>query len=299
MRHSQVLSASVYWLIAAISVFWGCNWPIMKIVLREFPPLTFRAWCLGVSAIVLFGMAHLLRLKMAVPRAQWGRLLLIALFNLAVWNILAIYAIGMMDSGRAAIIGYTMPVWAMLLGFWLLREPVTRRKLAGLALGCLGMLLLLGGEIAAVGRAPLGAMLMLGAALAWAVGIIMIRRWPLDLPLLSFSAWQMAIAFPLLFAGALIFEPDAPSPLALGQAPLAGLLYNIAFAFVFCNWAWMRIATTAPVSVSSLSTLLVPVIGVFSSMVILGERPGWTDFAALLLVISALATVLVAGRTRG
>lgn len=297
MAQTHVLPPSVYGLIAAISIFWGCNWPIMKIVLREFPPLTFRAWCLGVSAVVLFAMARLGRLELAVPRAQWGRLALISLFNLAVWNILAIYAIGMMDSGRAAIVGYTMPIWAMLLGFGLLGEPVTRRKLLGLTLGCLGMVLLLGGEIAAVGRAPLGAVLMLGAALAWAVGIIMIRRWPLELPLLSFSAWQMAIAFPLLLGGALVLEPGAPSPLQLGFAPLAGLLYNIVFAFVFCNWAWMRIATAAPVSVSSLSTLLVPVIGVFSSMLMLGERPAWSDFTALALVVAALATVLVGGRS--
>ena len=90
MAPTHVLPPSVYGLIAAISIFWGCNWPIMKIVLREFPPLTFRAWCLGVSAVVLFAMARLGRLELAVPRAQWGRLALISLFNLAVWNILAI-----------------------------------------------------------------------------------------------------------------------------------------------------------------------------------------------------------------
>ena len=296
MHSSTVLPRSVYWLIAAISLFWGLNWPVMKIVLGEMPPLNFRAWCLGVAAIVLFALARVSGQRLSVPRKQWRALALIAFFNLAAWNVLAVFAIPMMDSGRAAILGYSMPLWAMILGFWWLKEPVTRRRLVGLALGFSGVLMLLGGEITAVGRAPLGAALMIAAAIGWAVGIVMIRRWPIDLPLLAFSAWQMAISFPLLLLGALIFEPGSPSPLELSTWPLAGLVYNILLPFIFCNWAWMRIATTAPVTVSSLSTLLVPVIGVFSGMLLLDERPGWNDYVALVLVCAALATVLFPAR---
>lgn len=294
--HSHVLPRSVFGLIAALSLVWGANWAVMKIVLAEMPPLQFRSWCLGLAAMGLFAMARSNGLSWRVPRGAWGRLFLISVFNLGAWNVLAVYGLRLMDSGRAAILAYTMPVWAMLLGFWLMKEPVTRRKLLGLVLGFAGMLLLLGGELTAVGRAPLGALLMLGAAVIWAVGIVMIRRWPLGMPLISFSAWQMTLSFPLLLAGAVVFERDFLSPLELSFWPLMGLIYNVFFAFIFGNWAWMKIATIAPVSVSSLSTLMVPVVGVFSGVLILGERPGWNDYAALVLVCASLATVLLPSR---
>ncbi len=289
---TTVLPNSVFGLLAALSLFWGFNWPVMKIVLSEMAPLHFRAWCLGMSAIGLFALARYNGFQVRVPRHEWRPLVLIAIFNQAAWNILAVHSIEMMDSGRAAILGYTMPIWGMLLGFWVLKEQVTRRKLFGLALGVAGILLLLAGEINAVGRSPLGAMLMVLAAMSWAVGLVMIKRWPLGLPLISFSAWQMAIAFVPIWLGAVLIESGSFSLLTLSFWPLSGVIYNVIFPFIFCNWAWMKIVTLAPMGVSSLSTLMVPVIGVFSGMLVLGERPGWNDYAALLLVCASLGTVL-------
>ena len=68
------------------------------------------------------------------------------------------------------------------------------------------------------------------------------------------------------------------------------------FVFIFCYWAWFKIATSAPPSVSSLSTLMIPVVGVFSGVLVLGESPHWQEYAALVLVIAALATVLIGPR---
>lgn len=291
-RQTPTLPPAAVGLVAALSLAWGFNWPVMKLVLAEMPPMYFRSWCLGLGAAGLFALAWAQRLAIRVPDGRWGALAVISMFNLAAWNVLAVYGVGMMESGRAAILAYTMPLWAIVLGVWLLKEKLTPRKLAGLILGLSGMLLLLEGQIGVVGRAPLGAALMIGAALVWAVGIVMIRRWPIGLPLVSFSAWQMAISCPPLLLGAMLFE-QGPFPWEMSVWPLAGLVYNIFFAFIFGNWAWMKIVTIAPVSVSSLSTLLIPVIGVFSGVFVLDEQPGWNDYAALLLVCAALATVLL------
>jgi len=71
------------------------------------------------------------------------------------------------------------------------------------------------------------------------------------------------------------------------------VLYNLLVAFLFCYWAWTRIAIVAPVGVSSLSVMMIPVVGVFSGMLVLGETPRWQDYVALFLVVGALATVLL------
>jgi hypothetical protein len=66
--------------------------------------------------------------------------------------------------------------------------------------------------------------------------------------------------------------------------------------FVFGFWAWTKIALVAPVGVSSLTVMLTPVVGVFSGMLLLGERPHWPDYTALSLVVASLCTVLLPSR---
>jgi drug/metabolite transporter (DMT)-like permease len=77
----------------------------------------------------------------------------------------------------------------------------------------------------------------------------------------------------------------------------AGAFYNIVVAFIFSYWAWTKIAIQAPVGVSSLAVMMVPVIGVFSSALVFREMPRWPDYVALLLVVGSLATVMLPPRS--
>ena len=116
--------------------------------------------------------------RLVLPTGQWGRLWLLALLNITSWNMLVAFGVGMIPSGRAAILAYTMPVWAVPLSVWLLGERITRRKLLGLALGMGGLALLLGEAFVSLGAAPLGSLLVLGAALSWALGTVLQKRYP-------------------------------------------------------------------------------------------------------------------------
>ncbi len=280
-------------LLVTLTLGWGLNWPIMKVALSEMEPMRFRTLCLLCGAAGLFTIARVSGLATRVPRQEWPRLCAIALVNMTGWNIPAVYGIRLMASGRAAILGYTMPLWGVMLSTWLLREPFTRRRALGTALGFSGLLLLLGEEVRAVGRSPLGAALMVTAAFFWALGTILMKRWPVSLPTSSFTAWQMLIGVVPIATLALIIEHGTFNPFALSVWPMLGTLYNMFVAFNFCYWAWMRIALLAPVGVSSLAIMMTPVIGVFSGMLLLGETPSWQDYAALALVVASLATVLL------
>src|SRR5258706_507943 len=284
---------SIMALVVLLALGWGINWPIMKVVMAEMPPLHFRVLCLAVGAAVLFAIARANRLPIRVPPGAWPRLIVITLFNVAAWNVLAVYGVTFMESGRAAILAYTFPVWGVLLGVWVLREPVTGRRLVGVVLGVLGMLVLLGDEIQAVGRSPTGALLLIASAISWAVSTAIMKRWPVDLPTTSFTGWQMLLALAPVLSGALLFEDGSFSPLALSTWPFWGLVYNALVSSIFCNWAWIKIATHAPISVVDQSTLMIPIVGVFSGMLLLGEHPQWSDLVALVLVVAALAVVLL------
>jgi drug/metabolite transporter (DMT)-like permease len=290
------LPRSLWALLALLTLAWGLNWPMMKMTLAEMPVWTFRALCCIGGSLGLFAIALASRLPILMSREQVPRVLVTSLFNIALWNVLIGYGLTMLPSGRSAILAYTMPLWTVLLSAYILDEPLTARRIVGLVLGMAGLALLLGAELAALHAAPIGALLVLGAALSWAIGTVLIKRYPTDLPTTSFVAWQLALGGLPVVIGALVMDWGDWRPLSL--KPTIGLLYNIFVAFIFCHWAWFKIAISAPAGVASLSTLFIPVVGVFSGMLLLGEQPDWHEYAAMLLIILALATVLVPPRSR-
>ena len=296
MRDSHGFPPRLLGLLIALTLGWGFNWPMMKIALSEMAPMHFRTWCLATGAIGLFAIARANGLAMRIPQGQFARLLAISLVNMTCWNVFAIYGVPLLSSGRAAILGYTMPVWSVPLSIWLLKEPISGRRVLGMVLGFVGMLALLGSELQAVGRSPLGALLLVCAAFSWALGTVMIKRWPVALPGTSFTAWQMLLGGVPIFAIALFIEPGNFSLLALSAWPLAAVLYNMVVAFILCFWAWMTIARNASVGAVSIAVLMTPVVGVFSGMLLLGEQPRWLDYLALVLVVLSIATVLLPAR---
>jgi len=121
----------------------------MKVALSDVSPWVFRTLCLGLGSAVLFAVLRAGGQSLAVPKGQRLRLALLAFFNITCWNLLVAFGMTMIPSGRAAILAYMMPAWAIPVSVWLLGERLTGAKIAGLALGMVGLALLLGEAIAA------------------------------------------------------------------------------------------------------------------------------------------------------
>ena len=284
------LPARLWWVLAALTVVWGFNWTAMKVAISEIPPFTFRTFCLGLGSGILFAFLRGSRQSLAIPREHWPRMALIALFTITCWNLLVVFGLQHSPSGRAAILAYTMPVWGIPLSVLVLRERMTAAKLLGLALGLGGMLLLLWDELERLKSAPLGSLLILGASFTWAIGTVLQKKFPVRAPLPAYTAWLMLIGGLPIYLGMLLFE-DLGAIRKIGLWPALGLAYNVLFAFAWGHWAWMKLVTSVSVTVFSLSMLVIPVVGVFSGMLFLGERPTWVEYVALVLVIGSLATV--------
>jgi len=296
VRDSQRFPPHLIGLLVALTLGWGFNWPVMKIALTEMPPMHFRTWCFAAGAVGLFAIARAKGFTMRIPEGQFGRLLAIALVNMTCVNVFVVYGLPLLSSGRAAILAYTMPVWSVPLSVWLLKEPVSGRRVVGMALGFAGMLALLGSELQAVERSPLGALLLTGTAFSWALGTVMIKRWPVNLPATSFTAWQMSLGGLPIAAFALLIEPGSFDLRELSAGPLLATLYNMFVTFIICFWAWMTIARNASVGTASIAVLMTPVVGVFSGMLLLGEQTRWLDYLALVLVVMSIGTVMLPAR---
>ena len=282
-------------LLALVTLGWGLAWPVIKLVLAEVPPLTFRGICLVGAGAGVLAVARLGGLSLHVPARYWGRLLALSACNIVGWNLFVVYGIGLLPSGRAALLGYTMPLWSAVLSVWLLDERLTARRAASLLLGMGGVAVLLGADVAGMAKAANGVALMLGAAVSWALGVVLLKRFALPVATAPLTGWMMLAGGAPIACAALVLEHDRWHPVT-GVAVL-GLLYSVLIAFMFCYWAWNRVVLMVPVAVSSVSALATPVVGVLSGMAVLGEPLTWQEVAAGACIVGAIA--LAVRRDRG
>ncbi len=279
-------------LLIFLSIFWGTNWPMMKIGLREIPVWTFRTLCLLVGGFGVLCIAKVNDLKLTIPRSEFWPLILVSLLNVTGWHLCSAYGLIYMDAGRAVIIGYTMPVWASILSVFILGERLTLARLIGLLLGITGLLILIGPDLKALGSAPLGTLFMLGAAVTWAGGTVLLKYFRWTMPITVLTGWQLILGGTPVIIGAFILEPTTVLlHVSLKVALVTG--YVILIGNILCFWAWIKVVNLFSASVASIGTLAIPVIGVLSSAVVLGEPVGVGEMAALILVVIALSVVLI------
>ena len=290
--HATV-SARVLLPVVGLALIWGINWPILKMGVAEIAPLTFRAVTLPFAGLGLLAIAALRGDPLAIPRRELGRVLLLALFNVTGWNALVLFGVQHIAAGRSSILAFTMPLWSTLLSLVLVHEPLSRRKAAGVALGMVGMAILLGDDIRNVERSPLAALFIIGAAVSWAMGIVLLRKWQPPMPQTALTGWLMLLGWiPIALAAPLSASAGLAAPSA--RAWFA-ILYNIFLAGTVAHWAWFTLARTLPVVISSMSSLPVPIVGVFAGMLLLGERPGAAEWLALGFVLAGMFAVLWPG----
>lgn len=281
-----------YLLILGMTIFWGVSWPIMKIALVEIPPWTFRTISLVCGGIGIMVLAKLSGLSLSVPRKEWLPLLIVSLFNITGWHLGSAHGISLMMAGRAVIIGFTMPLWATIISYYVLGEKIRRQKVVALLLGLTGLGILLTPQLAAIGDKPTGAIFMLIAAVSWGTGTVLIKHFKWSIPTLVLTGWQLSIGSLPVILGTFYFEP-LPIMSQLSVKALLSMAYVIVFPMLFCHWAWFSVVKIFPASVAAISTMAIPIIGVLASSVLIGEQIGILETAALALITSAVGIILL------
>ncbi|MCG6657237.1 DMT family transporter [Halomonas campisalis] len=284
-------------LIAAIGLFWGGNWPAVRFALMDLPPFSLRAIGFTSGALVLLGWAWVRRLPLRVSRQEWPWLAVAGVFTILGFNIGTAFAQLNMPTSQAAIIAFTMPCWALLMAIGLLGERVTGRQWLGLGLGQAGLLLLLGPAAMAAGLDGLvGPLFVLGAALSWAFGTVLIkRRGAWESHPVVITGWQFALcAIPMVLLAIGLESPPAPSH---WQATTwLGLGYHLIFAICLAQMLWFRNVNRLTIGQSTISTLIIPVVGVISAALLLGEPLSLRVLVALAFTLSAVGIVMTQRR---
>ena len=292
MKPSRNLPPMGFILLAAITLFWGINWPIMKTALTEIPPWTFRLLCLVIGGTGLLLLVKVRGLSLAIPKKELKPLFLVSLLNITGWHLFSAHGLLYINAGRASIIAFTMPVWAAILSPFILKERFTKARLLGLALGISGLAILIGPDLKVFGSAPVGAFFMLAAAVSWAAGTVSIKYYHWTMPIALLTAWQLLLGGIPIVIGALVLEPVTVIFNISWQVTFA-LAFILLFPIIFCQWAWFKVVDIFPATLAALGTLLIPIVGVFSSALLLGEPIGFQELASLTLIVIALAIVMI------
>ena len=276
------------WRIWAAALFWGLNWPVIKVLLTGAGPWTLRAAGLTGGALLLMAAAVASGQSLAVPRRHWGALAIAAMLNVTAFNLLSVFAQMSMTASRAAILTYTMPLWSVVFARIVLGEPIDGLRAAGLALGAAGIALLAVPfwDVVQAGGVPIGLVYVLAAAIAWAAGTVYIKRAKPEGAPLALTAWQFAIGAVTVAAGMAVMETprlELERPIILGA-----FVYNIIFPQALAYALWFGLMARVPASTAALGTLLVPVFAVLSSAAWLGERLGLLDLIGFGLILAGV-----------
>ena len=261
----------------------GVAWPLTRYAVLEGAGPAWFAWgratLSGCSAVLVLGMTGRLR----VPgRRDVPALLALGLLQLAAFFGLAHAAVAFVPAGRTAILANAALIPLVPLSVLVLKERISARRWAAAGLGLLGVLVLVSPWSIdwSVGPVVLGHGLLLGAATCWAAAIVVVRRFPPDMSMLTLLPWSFGLASIALLPTALIHAAGHWTGGAVAALVGIGLL-----AGPVGTWCVMQAQRDLPVVICSIGFLLTPALGVILSTVWLHEALSWDILLGAALIL--------------
>ena len=266
-------------LLALLVLIWGVNWVIAKMSLAYISPIWVTALRLLPACVLFFGLCLFTgRLKVPV-RADLPVVFSIGLLHMVGFSVLVSIGIQYMSAGKSIVLAYTTPLWVLPAAWFFLGEKLTPRKLTGLVVGMLGLVLLLQpGELDWSDRDVLiGHGFVLLAALFWAGSIVYGRAHKWVTPPFALLPWQMLVGGLTQLVLALVIEG----------------LPQIKWSVEFVLLVGFNCLLDLPASAVSMGLLGVPVVGLVCSSLVLDETLG----VALLIAAALIIFGIILGTT--
>ena len=280
--------------VAVIGLFWGLNWPAVKYLLTEVPPFTIRAAALSLAAVVLAGIAKAGGQRLLPPTREIPWMALTGLLTIFGFNVLVVLGQVLTETSKAAIIAYLMPALTAVFAALFLRERLSAYRVMALLVGMSGIAVLAFENLGALIAEPLGPMIMLGSATVWALGTVAMKAGSFTLAPLPLTVWFLGLSGLACWPFVHAFDSWHGIP---STPVLLVWLWHALLPMVLCYALWTRLVGSLPASVAAIATLLAPVVGVSSSMILLGDPVTWQKIVALALILTSIClTFLRFGR---
>jgi len=284
--------------LATLALIWGYNWVVMKLGLEYAPPFVFVTLRNGLAAAVLFVVLVVLRRPLRPPR-PYGLVALLGLLQTTGFLGFTFWALETGGAGKTAVLAYTMPFWILLMAWPILGERLAGLQWVSVGLAATGLVLVLSPWVL---DGITSSVLAVAAGFSWGASAIVAKRihGRARVDLLSLTTWQMLIGTVPL---GLISLTELGEPIVWAPDFIWALAFNVILANSIAWILWLWILRVLPAGIAGLGTLAVPVFGLLSAMLQLGERPTICEAVGMGLIVVALALLSVAtirlGRAQG
>jgi drug/metabolite transporter (DMT)-like permease len=283
-------------LFAVVVVMWGSNWAVTKTLVLSVSPLWATAIRSAIATVALLVLL-LARGQLILPRrGDVSVILTVAMLHMGAFSALVAFGLQFVPVGRSIVLGYTTPLWVAPAAWLFLNEPVTRSRLAGIALGLAGLATMFN-PLAfdwSDSNALIGNCLLLLAALCWAANILYVRahRW-ISTPF-QLVFWQALLA--TLILSALALWIDGIPQISWSPALAGAFLYAGICGTALAHWAMVTVNRSLPTVTTSLGLLATPVIGVAASAIFLREPIGAVLICAMAMILGGIAIGTIPSR---
>ena len=280
-----------YLLLLCLGLVWGAHWPITKIGLRDLPPFTYGVLRVATGLAVIVAILAVRRGLTLPDRRDLPVVLSVGLGQMAAAIALMNLALQLVAAGRSSILVYTMPLWVGLFQLSSLRAGGARRQVAGLLIGLAGIGLLISPQSIDWGSPGqlLGSAALLTSAVMWALTTIHLRRHEWHGTPFSLMPWQLLVAIVPLAVLALTLEGGRTinwSPTAI-----AAVVYSGPIATALAYWLAQSVSRALSPLTATMGFLTVPVVGLISSWLMLGEPLTMLDLAGAAATLVGVVVV--------
>ena len=274
-------------LLILLILVWTSVWSLFKIAIEAIPPLSFRV-IIGIPAFVLLLFLGFKKVNtIYVPKSDFKPLLLISFFNVTLWQVLMLYGINMLGGGRAAVLTYTMPVWATIFASIFGYEKINISIIISLIFGMMGILFL-SLEINIYDNL-IGFLITLFAGLSWAIGTMIVKYGGIKSDGLIVAGWQQIIGIIPIIPFALYFDLDNFG--LIDYSHILIIIYGIFLSSAYTYWAYFTILQKFSVNVTSISVMAVPILAILVDYVLIDVEFSEFDLLALIFIVTGIYIV--------
>jgi drug/metabolite transporter (DMT)-like permease len=282
----------VYLYLAIVVVSWAGNWPLMKLALADAPPLVFVLFRLvGTLALMMPALA-VMRAPLLPIAGERSGLFWVGQLQVAGFLICSIIGLSIVPAGRAIVLGYTMPLWAIPLELWLEPQRLRPLQLAGAALGFAGLFLFMNPGLVDWSDPKIlgGNALLLLAAICWALGSILYRRRAWRSGFWAQTFWQLLVSLPPI--ALLALPPAVAQTIHWTPALVAILAYNWIVTTALGYFLWNKVLSVMPAGIAGQVMALTPVGGFLLSTAIFGGTVTADIAASIALIVFGIILTL-------
>lgn len=281
------------WLIfLALGFFWGSSYLFIKIgVDHGLQPFTLIMFRLLIGLVLLASVVAIAREPLPRDPRTYGHLFVMGVINIAIPFSLITFAEQTVDSSLASVINGAVPLFVIVIAALFLKgETVTVNRLAGLAIGFIGVAILVGLDVAQLGAAnTVGELALVGATISYAVGNVYAKAHVHGLRPMIPAVFQVFFGF--LVTGVLAFATEAPLSVAWVPESLFAVVWLGLLGSGLAYLSYFRILQHWGATRTSMVAYLLPVVGILLGAIVLSEAVSWTTLLGAALVIGGIALV--------